>query len=447
MTILFDLPPVEPARATLTSGEDAAALGAGGNDYDGPRDNGDTADARSKPNGAKTKTATDGKETVYPFHWHGDVDDAPLKKWLVYKTLPEVGKALIAGQWGTYKTFVALDLAHSIMTKTPFAGRAVMRQGGVLFIVTEGQDEVRVRLEGIARAKAAQIAPREGVVTVDPAHMPFVWIEACPRLTSETAGEELRKIVEAAQSEMLARFGLPLALITIDTLMPAAGFKDANDLSEAQRVMGVLTEVAKAAQALVLCVDHFGKDASTGTRNSSVKEDNVDAVLALLAERDLSGVVSNPRMALRKVRGASAGEQIPFTVREVVVYENAGYDAVTTLVVDWQAAELAGGKAEPAGKAKRVWRKSLLVFRKALDNTIGSAGHRIRPFPDGPEVLAARRDTVRAEFAKMYDAETAKAKAVAFRRCVNDAVAEGLVMTREIGPAEEAVAYLWPLSS
>jgi AAA domain len=385
------------------------------------------------------------QERTYQLKWHGAADDTPLKEWLVDKMLPKVGKGLIAGQWGTYKTFVALDLAGSVMTKTPFAGRPVKRQGGVLFIAAEGQDEIRVRLEGIAREKVASLRAREGIATVDPGHMPFVWIESCPRLTSDNASQELRAIAEAAQKEMLARFNLPLALIAIDTLMPAAGFKDANDASEAQRVMTVLTELAQATEALVLPVDHFGKNIDTGTRNSSVKEDAVDAVLALLADRDLAGAVSNSRLAIRKVRGAPTGEQIPFVTRSVVVYENAGFDAITTLVIDWRPTKPTEEKSTPVEKTKR-WPKSLLVFRRALENTIAAVGQPIRPFPEGPEVLATRRDAVRAEFLKIYPADDPKAKGQAFRRCEKDAVAEGLMTARDLGPAEKAETYFWTVS-
>ena len=77
--------------------------------------------------------------------WRGDDDDAPLKEWLVERMLPKSGRALIAGQWGSYKTFVAFDLAGSVITKTPFAGRNVNRQGGVLWLAAEGQDEVRLQ--------------------------------------------------------------------------------------------------------------------------------------------------------------------------------------------------------------------------------------------------------------------------------------------------------------
>jgi hypothetical protein len=41
----------------------------------------------------------------------------------------------------------------------------------------------------------------------------------------------------------------------------------------------------------------------TGTRNSPVKEDAVEAVLALIADRDVAGTVTNQRLAIRKLKG------------------------------------------------------------------------------------------------------------------------------------------------
>jgi hypothetical protein len=113
-------------------------------------------------------------------------------------------------------------------------------------------------------------------------------------------------------------FGLPLVLVEIDTLSRAAGFEQANESSENQRVMTVLSTTAREQDALVLAVDHFGKDVSTGTRNSSVKEAHVDAVLALLGERHLAGKVSNPRMAIRKLRGGPTGAEIKFRLGRLV---------------------------------------------------------------------------------------------------------------------------------
>jgi hypothetical protein len=371
--------------------------------------------------------------------WHGDPNEAPLKEWLVDRTLSKVGTALLAGQWGVYKTFVAFDLAAAVMTVTPFAGRAVNRQGGVLFIACEGQDEVPVRLEGIARERVALLPVREGVVTVDPAHMPFVWVETCLPLAGANAAGEISAIVEAAQAVMLDRFGLPIALIMIDTMTAAADFKDASATAEAQRVMKALGKVALKQDALVLAVDHFGKDASVGVRDSSAKEGSGDSVLAILANRDIEGNVTKPRLAIRKVRGAPTDEVIPFTTRSVVIDEGDGDNAITTLIIEWLPTE-AGDETQLAGGGKQ-WPKALAIFMKALDFTLADTGQRIRPFVDGPEVLGAQRDSARAEFRKSYPADNQKAKDMAFTRCELRAVADDLMASRPV----DGVTFFWRL--
>ena len=282
------------------------------------------------------------------------------------------------------------------MTKTLFAGRRVDRQGGVLFIAAEGQDEVRVRIAALAMDKVASAsAHSEGTISVDPTRMPFAWIEKCPLLTADDAPAKLREIVSAAAEGMKTRFGLPLALIVIDTLMPAAGFRDANDASETQRVMTVLTAIALEFQLLVLAVDHFGKDVTTGTRNSSVKEDAVDAVLALLAERDLAGNVTNPRLAIRKVRGAATGQEIPFQTRSVIVHENLGFDAVTSLVVDWSEPTKNVGAAPAKTKGKSEIEILKLEMLKAYDRL--AEGLPLLPGLNGAAVCKVPVGTLRDE--------------------------------------------------
>jgi hypothetical protein len=172
----------------------------------------------------------------------------------------------------------------------------------------------------------------------------------------------------------------------------------------------------------------LGKDASTGTRNASTKEDTADSILALLGERELNGLVTNPRMALRKVRGGPNGVEIPFRVREVLI------QGFNTLVVDWT-------EEEPAAPHRRQWPRSLVVFKRVLDVVLDERGKRLRPFIDGPEVLAVEREAVRDEFQKAYSADTPKAKAIAFKRCVERASQSSLMCSREIDGRE----FYWRL--
>jgi hypothetical protein len=58
-----------------------------------------------------------------------------------------------------------------VMTGRPFAGRRVLRQGGVLFVASEGAFEIPIRLRGLVQGKLSS-DPNE--------HLPFAWIDDCP---------------------------------------------------------------------------------------------------------------------------------------------------------------------------------------------------------------------------------------------------------------------------
>jgi hypothetical protein len=79
--------------------------------------------------------------------------------------------------------------------------------------------------------------------------------------------------------------------------------------------MTALRLMSQRTGALVVGIDHFGKVVETGTRGSSAKEGAADLVVALLADRELSGGVKNTRLAVRKQRDGVSGFEVPFTVR------------------------------------------------------------------------------------------------------------------------------------
>ena len=84
--------------------------------------------SQGKDQGAHGKDQ--GAQQVQPpieLLWHGEEQARPKRSWLVKDLIPETGTGLAAGQWGAGKTFGVIDLAGSIMTATPFAGRAITR--------------------------------------------------------------------------------------------------------------------------------------------------------------------------------------------------------------------------------------------------------------------------------------------------------------------------------
>ena len=87
-------------------------------------------------------------------------------------------------------------------------------------------------------------------------------------------------------------------------MITAAGYAEGgdNDTAASQRVMNTMRILSQHTGALVVGIDHFGKVVETGTRGSSAKEGAADTVIALLADRELSGGVRTPACRAQATR-------------------------------------------------------------------------------------------------------------------------------------------------
>jgi hypothetical protein len=268
--------------------------------------------------------------------------------------------------------------------------------------------------------------------------LPFAWIEECPSLKEENSFERLVGLALAAAKKMKEEFNVDLVLIIIDTLSAAADFADANDAAEGQRIMNRLNALSRRTGAFALAVDHFGKDATTGTRGSSAKEAAADVVVALLADRDVNGTLKNTRMAVRKLRGGATGAETPFDLKKVEL-DTPG---VTTCIIEWKPALLL---EEGSTGAKPKWPRSLRIFHQALLTAIITDGEYGTPFHDGPKVKWVPDYKVKAQFIAAYpsdgDTEAKKkdAKRAAFNRAVKAASERNLIGSRDIN----GIDHLW----
>ena len=210
----------------------------------------------------------------------------------------------------------------------------------MLLIAAEGGDEVRLRLDAVVREKCGGMA-----------RAPFRWYETAPLLLQKGSVEKLIAMAQQAEASLQDEFGLPLGLIMIDTIAACAGFSRAgeeNDNAVGQALMNVLKAVAQTIGCFVLGVDHFGKDLLAGTRGAYSKESSGDLVLACLGNKELSGSVTNTRLAVRKHRGGRQGQEYPFSLRLVEAPEkDEDGEPVTTMVVDWLPAGAAAPQAPP----------------------------------------------------------------------------------------------------
>ena len=361
--------------------------------------------------------------------WKYHTGAAPvLLRWLIKGILPEAGVVLMPGQWGTFKTTVAVDASVCVMAGLSFAGlHRVKRPGAVLYIALEG--------EGMLSARLAAVAAHRGVS----GPLPFAWRGDCPALSNKNAAAELCAIADEAAAELHRNFGLPVVLIWIDTVITAAGYNEGgdNDTAASQKVMSALRILSKHTGALVAGIDHFGKVVETGTRGSSAKEGAADTVIALLADRELSGGVKNTRLAVRKQRDGVSGFEIPFTARLVETGTDDDGDPVTAPIIDWQAIQ------QPT-QADARWTPSMQVLRRVLMTALVDCGQNVRPFLDGPSVRACDIELVRTEFYRQWPADGTEkqktdARRKAFGRSVKDAIARGVVASRDV----DGVQLIW----
>lgn len=369
----------------------------------------------------------DGKAAAWQWRFFGRQEDIVVRSYLVDKLLPETGVGLISGQWGTYKTFVAVDLAAAVITRSAFAGFDVVRRGGVLFIAMEGQEEVDIRTRAALthRGFSDVLAP-------------FAWIDTAPRFLDRGAGQKLAAMVAEGAKRMQRDFGVPPVLVIVDTAGKAAGYEKAGDENDSvlgRQIVAAMAEASRKTGALFIGVDHFGKSAETGTRGSSAKEADCDVVLALLGEKGVGGRVTNPRLAIRKRRSGPNGVEIPFKPHIVAV----GDEGETTLVVNWVQAD----QVAPSPKPDK-WSKSLIQLQQAMTTVLADNAVELQPVAGGLDVQAVDYELVRSEFYAIYPAhgteqQRAAAKRKAFNRAVTDAQGKSLIGVRDTG----AMTFMW----
>ena len=160
-------------------------------------------------------------------------------------------------------------------------------------------------------------------------------------------------------------------------------------------------------------------------------------MIAILADRELSGGVKNTRLAVRKQRDGVSGFEIPFTARMAETGTDDDGDPVTAPVIDWQA-------PQQTAQADARWTPSMQVLRRVLMSALVDCGQKSGHSWMGRRYAPATSSWCGASFTDNTrptgtDQQKADARRKAFSRSVKNSIARGVVASREV----DGVQLIW----
>lgn len=263
--------------ATLIHGESTTSPQAGGestsepgpmdvsrtdsevDDFESPADD-QLAKVDSEPtedvNPDATDSVPDEEDTPGPWFDWTELGLIPPPEPMIVGVLDHRTMTVLAGKFGTYKTFLALDWAASLATGTPWAGHAVPEAVPVMYVAAEGVGSFDRRL-GAWQAGHGGLERARGMLTVH--HGPVDITK------NEPAGALFRELKDRG-----------CKLLIVDTLSRCAPGLEENEASKVAAALERLFMIRDALGIAVLVLHHTGHQ-GLRARGSSVLEDNADA--------------------------------------------------------------------------------------------------------------------------------------------------------------------------
>lgn len=178
--------------------------------------------------------------------------DAAHESWILDDLVPSKGIGMIYGPPGSYKSFIALDMAASVSSGKDWHGYACEMPGGVVYIAAEGSRGLMERAVAWKRHHNRELGP----LSIMP-----IAVMMDNTLMVQAFTECLERAAEA--------LGVPIRMVFIDTL--ARSFN--GDENSAQEVGAFINACERFSNdigdCMVMVVAHTGKDVDKGMRGSS----------------------------------------------------------------------------------------------------------------------------------------------------------------------------------
>lgn len=291
--------------------------------------------------------------------------DLPIRRDVIEDLLPEVCRAAVVGASGSGKSFLILDMAASIVTGTPFAGREVMRRGGFGYIAFEAAGTIDARWKGL-REKFGEVLD----------NTPFFPVRDPKPLVNVDAWDALADTIIEMKRHCRRKYGVPLVAIAIDTVHASGMVEKENDADSWNHPLHCLKVIAEQAGIALIVLHHSGKQSDSDGRTtegatwrgSGSAPAAMDSVIAVKMERS-EGEVSRRYLYQDKSKDGETGYIADIVASVHTVGKKANGKPVTTLTFDYDLRgreAIKAAKAEERAQAKAASRQSTPAERWVL---------------------------------------------------------------------------------
>lgn len=250
------------------------------------------------------------------------IQDEPVE-WLIQDVLPRKGFSALFGPPGSFKSFVALDIAHSVATGKAWMGKEVSVPGAVLYICGEGHGGIG------ARIKALRVHHK-----TEPGAPVYVIRH---QLNLRSSKEDVQQL-QLAITNLVQREQVRFELVQVDTLARAFGGGNENDSSDMGSFIQSLSKIQRLLDCALQIVHHVGKDVTKGLRGHSSLLGALDTELELqrindgLQDNNIAGAGN---ITITKQKDGSDGAKYGFRMVKVDLDNtNLGFESTQSLAVE-----------------------------------------------------------------------------------------------------------------
>jgi hypothetical protein len=323
----------------------------------------------------KPQQPTKPVKTIKIESWD-EIQDEPVE-WLIESVIPAGSFTALYGPPGSFKSFIALDIAEAIATGRSWMGKEVKQTGAVLYLAGEGFGGIG------ARIKACKLHHQ----TEDGAPIYIVRHQLNLRSSAEDFNALMLAVVQ-----LVEQTGMEFQLAIVDTLARAFGGGNENSSEDMGAFITAMGKVQEFLNCALMVLHHSGKDAAKGLRGHSSLLGAVDTELELLRfDEQMKGVLT-----ISKQKDGADNERFGFEMVEVEI-RPAGLgltEAVVSLAV--QASDSAVNEMPKSTKNNIGGGKNQTIQMTSLETVVKAKG--ILRFIEGQQRMVVNLADWRAEF-------------------------------------------------